>query len=78
MFHPHETGCNAHVAVHGNCDIERLTSHAYTVVRKCRELAYFSVLLSNTFQQGKWVRSKGKVVYYVYTYLEKKARNGET
>ena len=64
MFHPHETGCNGHVSVQENRDIERLTSRAYTFVSKCREQtqfsARFSVLLSNTFQWGKWVRNKGK------------------
>ena len=80
MFHPHETGCNGHVLVHTNCDIERLTSRAYTLVHKCREQAHFSVLLSNTFQLGKPVRSKGKRhllrLRLCREEIEKKSRNG--
>ena len=60
MFHPHETGCNGHVSVHGNCNMECLTSHAYTFVGKCREQAHVSLLLSHTFQRDKRVRSKRK------------------
>ena len=52
MFHLRETGCNGHVSVHGNDDIERLTSRAYTFVRECREQAHFSVLHQTHFS---WV-----------------------
>ena len=31
MFHPHETGCNGHVPIHGNCNTECITSHAHTL-----------------------------------------------
>ena len=76
MFHPHETGCNGHVSVHGNCVIERLTSRAYTFVRKRREQVCTSVLVSNTFHWVSELESKGKVVCYIYAYIEKKSRNG--
>ena len=64
MFHPRKRGCNAHVAVHRNCDIhvEHLTSCAYMFVHvsKCREQVHFSMLPSHTFQQDKWIRGEGK------------------
>ena len=53
-----------------------LTSPAYMFVCKHREQGHFSVFLSTTFQRGKWVRSKGKVICYIYAYVEKKSRNG--
>ena len=53
MFHPRETGCNGYVSIHENCNIECLTLHAYTFVRKRREQVHFSMLLSSIFQQDK-------------------------
>ena len=70
-----ETGCNSHVSVHRNCNIECLTSRAYTFVCKCREQAHFSVFYQTHFSKVSELEAKEKVICYIYVYVEKKSMN---
>ena len=78
MFHQHETECNGHVSVHGNCNIERLTSRAFTFVHKCREQAHFSMLLSNTFSGISKLEPKESRLLHLYLRREESRNSGIT
>ena len=76
MFHPHETGCNSHVSIHGNCDVECLTSRAYHSYVNVGSKLTLACFYQTHFSRVSKLESKKKVICYIYAYIEKKSRNG--